>query len=131
MNVEPYLLADTLRGIIAQRLVRRICVRCRIEIVPRAELLARMRMTRDDGPFYAGEGCDHCTQTGYKGRLGLYEVMPMTQELCSLVRASAGAERLRSAAAEAGMQLLRQDGLVKVRTGQTTLDEVYAATARG
>jgi type II secretory ATPase GspE/PulE/Tfp pilus assembly ATPase PilB-like protein len=131
MGVEPYLLADTLRGIVAQRLVRRICVRCRHEVLPRAELLARLGLARSDGPFYAGAGCDHCSRTGYKGRIGLYEVMPMTPELCALVRVNAGAERLRAVAVENGMQVLRQDGLTKVRTGQTSLEEIHAATARG
>ena len=130
MKLDPYLLADTLRGLIAQRLVRRVCGECRHEVVPRPEILARLGITRDDGPFYAGEGCSHCNRTGYKGRLGLYEVMPMNPELCALVRRNSGAELLRATACAQGMTTLRADGMTKVRAGDTTVDEVYAATAR-
>ena len=131
MKLEPYLLADTLRGLVAQRLVRRICLNCRREGRPRPEILARLGLAREDGPFFEGAGCGQCANTGYRGRLGIYEIMPMNSGLCDLIRKGEGADALRREASAQGMLILRQDGIDKARAGFTTLAEVYAATARG
>jgi general secretion pathway protein E len=130
MKIEPYLLGDTLRGLIAQRLVRRICEHCRREIEPKEALAERLGLRKGEGPFFQGTGCDKCGGTGYKGRLALYEVMRIDPKLASLVRRNAGADVLRNAAIEGGMSTLRADGLRKALTGVTTLDEIYAATVR-
>ena len=130
MGAEVYLLADTLRGLIAQRLVRRVCTACRRQATPTADQLERLGLSASDGPFWVGEGCERCSSTGYRGRLGLYEIMRLTPDLCSLVRRGVGADALRAAAVEQGTATLREDGLRKARSGETSLAEVYAATAR-
>jgi len=131
MNVEPYLLADTLRGIISQRLVRRICAHCRESSPASPEMLERLGLpATDDTLFYQGRGCDTCHGSGYKGRLGLYEIMLMTPEMCSFVREGLATHALHAAACKAGLVTLRDDGLRKARTGQTTLSEVLSVTAR-
>jgi type IV pilus assembly protein PilB len=130
MKIEPYLLADTLRGLCAQRLVRKICPNCKHAIDPKQGMLERLGLKRGDGQFYAGKGCDNCNGQGYKGRLAIYEVMRIDPSLASLVRRDAGVEALRNGAIEGGMATIRADGLRKALAGQTTLDEVYAATVR-
>jgi type IV pilus assembly protein PilB len=130
MKIESYLLADTLRGLCAQRLVRKICPNCKHIIDPKEGLLERLGLKRGDGDFYAGKGCDNCNGLGYKGRLAIYEVMRIDPALASLIRRDAGVEALRNAATSNGMSTLRADGLRKALAGQTTLDEVYAATVR-
>ncbi|MBK7641925.1 MAG: Flp pilus assembly complex ATPase component TadA [Planctomycetes bacterium] len=129
MGLAPYLLADTLRGIIAQRLVRRICRACRQESAPRGELLTRMQLP-PDLVFYEGLGCTECGGTGFRGRLALYEIMSLDAELGSAVRRHAGADELRALAVEHGMVTLREDGLRRALAGETTLAEVHYATAR-
>src|SRR5262249_23160988 len=131
MGIEPFLIADTLRGAIAQRLVRRICVACRRKTVPRPELVERLELSQLDQTFYEGGGCEQCGGTGYKGRLGLYEVLGVTPELAGLVGRGEGTGVLRLAAQAQDMRGLREDGLAKASAGETTLEEVYAATARG
>ncbi|HEV8112378.1 MAG TPA: ATPase, T2SS/T4P/T4SS family [Planctomycetota bacterium] len=131
MGIEPFLLADTLRGIIAQRLIRKICQRCKRIQRPRAELLERLGIAPEDDAFFGGAGCDVCAKTGYKGRIGIYEIMTLDADLCTVVRRNGGAGELRDAARAKGMMTLREDGIRKARAGMTTLEEVYAATARG
>ncbi|MCE9594083.1 MAG: Flp pilus assembly complex ATPase component TadA [Planctomycetes bacterium] len=132
MNVEPYLLADTLRGVISQRLVRRMCQHCRVPVDPSPEMCERLGITRDDAVvFYEGRGCKQCHGTGYKGRCGLYEIMRMSSEMREIVSAGKSTEELNRAAREAGLITLRDDGLRKARSGQTTLSEVLSVTTRG
>ncbi len=129
MGLAPYHLADTLRGIIAQRLVRRICRACTREMRVDGELLARMQL----GPelvFFEGLGCPECGGTGYKGRLALYEILRLDPGLAGLVRRQAGADQLRAQAVEGGMITLRQDGVRRALAGETTLSEVHYAPAR-
>ncbi len=130
MKIEPYLLADTLRGLVAQRLVRKICSHCKREAKADPILLERLGLSAKDGPFHDGVGCDHCSGSGYKGRMAIYEVMRIDPALASLVRRNAGVDMLRKAAIEGGMATLRADGLRKALAGETTLSEVYAATVR-
>jgi putative ATPase len=130
MGIEPFLLADTLRGIIAQRLVRRVCRNCRRPDKADPRVLKRLGIEDDTTVYYRGSGCETCYGTGYLGRLGLYEVMLMTPELCEIIRSGTGTFELRRAAVEAGMTTLRQGGIEHARRGNTTLEEVLAATAR-
>ncbi len=128
MGVEPYLLADTLRGIVAQRLVRRICRSCRREAEPRGELLMRMQVPAGL-QFFEGAGCPDCQHSGYRGRLALVEILSFDHELAAVVRRGAGADVLRTQAVERGLVTLREDGLRRALAGETTLSEVYYATA--
>jgi type IV pilus assembly protein PilB len=131
MGVEPYHLADTLRGIVAQRLLRRICTGCKSPHQTDPETLHRLGIDDPTAQFYEGRGCEHCNGTGFKGRIGIYEIMQMTQALCRLVEKGEGTDNLHQAALQQGMVTLREDGLRKARAGLTPLSEVLAATSRG
>ena len=131
MGTEPYLLADTLRGIIAQRLVRRICTQCRRQVKPSDQLMKRLGITDGDVSFFEGMGCDECHETGYRGRIGIYEVMQLTPDLCQLVQRGSSTGDLHDAAVANGLVTLRQDGIRKARNGLTTLHEILAVTSRG
>jgi type IV pilus assembly protein PilB len=131
MGVEPFLLADTLRGIVAQRLVRRICQRCKKEVRPDERVLGRLGLDAAGARFFEGAGCDECHSTGFKGRVGIYEVLPLSARIRQLVQAGAHSAELRRVAQEEGVVSLRDQALAKVRAGQTTLREVLAETTRG
>ena len=127
LGVEPYISSSAVIGAIAQRLVRRVCPHCRREAsVDPAHLIA-LGFTEKEAETvqpYEAVGCPQCRQTGYHGRIGLFEVMEMNEELMRLRLERAPSERLRSAAIEAGMRPLRRDGLDKVAAGITTIAEV-------
>jgi type IV pilus assembly protein PilB len=132
MGIEPFNVASALNCITAQRLVRRICSNCRAEATYSAEVLRAARLTEEQVgsmTFFKGEGCDACNGSGYSGRQGLYEVMPMTSDLRRMILQRASTDELKQTAVEQGMITLRDDGLVKVRKGITTLDEVIKETA--
>jgi len=131
MGIEPYLLSDTMRGIVAQRLLRRVCPHCRRPVAPDPTVMSRLGIDLSGEEFFEGRGCDECHDTGYKGRIGIYEVMQMTPTLCALVQRGVSSEELHAAALEQGVITLRQDGLRKARAGLTTLQEVLSATTRG
>ncbi len=131
MGIEPYLLADTLRGIVSQRLLRRVCSDCKVASEPDASILERLSIPADGTRFFEGRGCTECHGQGYRGRIGIYEVMQLTPLLCGLVEKSAGTEALNKTALEEGLITLREDGIRKARAGHTTLTEVLAATSRG
>ena len=130
MGIEPFLLADTLRGIVAQRLLRKICLHCKHEVQPDERVLARLRIEDGKSRFFEGTGCDDCHQTGYKGRIGIYEVLTISEPLRQLIMTGAPSSELRRMAHAEGVISLREDGLVKARAGQTTLKEVLAETGR-
>ncbi len=132
MGVEPYLVASSVIGIIAQRLVRLICPHCRFSYP--VDPGARERLTLgvgEDEPLtlYQGRGCTHCNHTGYRGRMAIQEMVVMNRELEELVLKKAPAEVLRTAAARAGTLFLLEDGCTKVREGKTTLEEVLRVTS--
>ncbi len=131
MGIEPYLITATFRAVIAQRLVRRICPNC-IEVYRPSPLeIEAFGLTEQEvgeARFFKGRGCDECNHTGYKGRLGIFEVMPMTTDLATLVLDRVSTEGLRQKAKEQGMFTLREDGLRKARAGMTTLEEVLRET---
>ncbi|MBD3220524.1 type IV-A pilus assembly ATPase PilB [bacterium] len=127
MGLEPFLVASSTNLIMAQRLVRRICKNC-IEPAPvTPEALADLGLPADAEPMH-GRGCDKCNGTGYKGRQGLYEVMPITPALRELILDRASTAEIRKQAVEEGMLTLRQDGLVKIQKGKTTIEEVLRET---
>jgi type IV pilus assembly protein PilB len=130
MGVEPFLIASTLEAVLAQRLVRRICRHCRVPFAPAPAMLeqAGIEAALASRPFYRGGGCDHCNRTGYHGRMGLFEWLPMTDPLRELVMQKAPAQVLRQQAAVQGMRTLREDGLRGALAGETTLDEVIRFT---
>jgi type IV pilus assembly protein PilB len=133
MGIEPFLVASSLNLICAQRLVRRICKNC-VEPHPTPpQALVQAGFTPDDSKNVVpqrGKGCEKCNNTGYKGRVGLYEVMEVTDELRELILVGASALELRKKAVEEGMITLRQSGLRKVRDGMTTIDEVVRETVK-
>ncbi|MCA9297545.1 MAG: type II/IV secretion system protein, partial [Phycisphaerales bacterium] len=128
IGVDRFLVADTLRGVIAQRLVKRVCRHCRRPARPSQLLLDLARVGPDDGPFFAGSGCDQCRNTGYMGRIALFEIMVASPELYSLIGHDGSSAEIQSAAVADGMITMFEDGLAKVRAGQTTLEEVVAVT---
>ncbi|HLU24768.1 MAG TPA: type IV-A pilus assembly ATPase PilB [Longimicrobiales bacterium] len=132
MGLEPFNVAAALNLVTAQRLVRRICPSCRVETTYPPEYLDAARITEEQRKtlkFYKGKGCEQCGGTGYKGRQGLYEVMPMSPAIRRLIMNGASADELREQALKEGMLTLRMDGLVKVSRGITTLEEVIKETA--
>lgn len=131
MGVPTFLITATVEAILAQRLVRRICPECREETEPSEQMLYELKMTEgeiSDKKFYRGAGCDICNNTGYKGRVGLFELMVMDDELRALIMANASADELRKNAASKGMVTLREAGMAFVYDGTTTLDEVVRET---
>jgi type IV pilus assembly protein PilB len=131
MGVEPYLVAGSVNLLCAQRLVRRVCDHCRAPYeIPREALVQAGVEVPDASPLCGvrGRGCDRCGGTGYRGRVGLFEVMELTEPLRDLVRSNAPIPELRRLAALEGMQSLRASGLHKVQQGVTTIEEVVRET---
>jgi type IV pilus assembly protein PilB len=127
MGIEPYVIASALLGVVAQRLVRRLCPQCRRQYTPPPEVLRALSLTEDDAArvlFYRAVGCEACNHTGYRGRIGIYEVMTVTDKLRRLIAQRAGEESVREAAVAAGMTTLGEDGLAKVKSGVTTPEEL-------
>ncbi len=129
MGVEPYLLASVLSGVLAQRLVRRICQTCRVADAPDPADLLAIGVTNGHGvELFRGEGCDACRKTGYKGRVGIYELFIITEEIRSLILRKASTGEIRRMAVESGMVTLREDAWAKARAGFTTVDEILRVT---
>jgi type IV pilus assembly protein PilB len=132
MGVEPFLVTSSVNLILAQRLVRKICTECkeRHEVHPQALIEMGMSPEEAEGAeIYQGAGCERCSETGYKGRIALYEVMPLREELKEIILEGGSASELKRAAVQAGMKTLRQSGLHKIREGVTTPEEVLRVTA--
>jgi len=131
MGVPPFLITATVEAILAQRLVRRICPHCREEIVPGADVLADLELTTEQTvgkKFYRGKGCERCNRTGYKGRLGLFELLIMNDDLRDMVMRNASTEDLREAARKGGMVTLRDSGMNGMFAGLTTAEEIIRET---
>ena len=132
MGAEDYLIASSLLGVLAQRLVRVICPHCRIEVFPVTEMLDEIGFHRGNGHeadrFYEGRGCERCATTGFVGRLGIYELMIANDEVRKLTVGKADSGQIRKKAFESGMRSLRDDGWHKVRQGLTTISEVLRVT---
>ena len=130
MGIPPFLITATVEGILAQRLVRKICTNCRETTLPPNELLQQLEMTAEDAvglEFFRGRGCPSCN-SGYKGRTAIHELMVMNETLRELVNNQAPTEVLREAAQHSGMRSLRKAGLEKIHDGVTTAEEVVRET---
>ena len=131
MGIPAFLITATLEGILAQRLVRRICSQCREEVMPTAEMLADLELNSADTEgkkFYRGRGCDNCNRTGYRGRVGLFEMMPIDDDTRDLIMSNASTDVLRANAKNRGMVTLRDCGMEAVFAGTTTAEEVIRET---
>jgi type IV pilus assembly protein PilB len=131
LGMEPFLLTATLEAIVAQRLVRKICENCKEEFEPSEQQLMQLGITYEDHagrPLYYGRGCDYCNNTGYKGRLALFEVMLMFEEIKELVMKHASTAVLRQEARKRGMRVLREAGLLLMYDGVTSLEEIIRET---
>jgi type IV pilus assembly protein PilB len=127
IGAESYVIASALVGVVAQRLVRRLCVHCRRQYTPPADVLRSLNIADADAaaiPFYKSVGCDQCNHTGYRGRIGIYEVMRVTDKLRRLITVKSTEDQLREAAVAGGMITLGEDGLAKVKSGITTPEEL-------
>jgi len=127
IGIEPYVTASALIGVIAQRLVRRLCERCKRPYTPEADTLRAMSISEADAAtltFCRAVGCEHCNHTGYRGRVGIYEIMVVTDDLRRTIAQHGAEARVREAALAAGMISLGEDGLMKVKAGVTTPQEL-------
>jgi type IV pilus assembly protein PilB len=129
MEVEPYLVASAIDCVVAQRLARRLCEHCREVYEPSEAELEQAGFPEDTWKeiekLYRPGGCSRCGKTGFRGRSALYEVMPVTEEIERLTAESKSSEEIKRMAVEQGMVTLREDGLVKARSGQTSIDEIF------
>jgi len=130
MGIEPFLVSASLFGVMAQRLVRLTCSRCKEAYEPPLGLVqdAGLAERRKDITFYRGRGCQACNRTGYRGRTGIFELMPITEEIREAIVTRLSSRVLFELALKAGMRTLREDGIEKVVKGQTTLEEVARVT---
>ena len=131
LGLEPFLVTATLEGIIAQRLVRKVCPRCKEAYQPTEDELFQLSLTPEDlqgRQIYRGRGCDFCNGSGYKGRMGLFEIMVLDDELRELIIQNASTQVLRTECLKRGMRTLRQSGLLGIFDGLTTIDEVVRET---
>jgi type IV pilus assembly protein PilB len=127
IGVEPFVIASATLGIVAQRLVRRLCASCRRQYTPASETLRGLNITDADAAnisFYRPVGCDACHQTGYKGRIGIYEVMRISDRLRRMIAQRASEDAIREVAMSTGMLTLGDDALAKVKAGVTTAEEL-------
>lgn len=131
MGVEPFLICSSLSGVLSQRLIRRICKNCKVEYDPTDEDLDRLQLTRDEvagHKFCYGKGCKKCNNTGYKGRKALVELMIIDNSIRELIYANAPMAKLRDRAIENGMLAIRDDGILAILNGETSVDEVVKYT---
>jgi type IV pilus assembly protein PilB len=131
MGVEPFLVASSVNLVLAQRLARVICGSCKAPVEVHPQALVELGVTPDEAravSCFHGSGCPQCSGTGYRGRVALYEVMPMSEDLRDLVLSGASASEIKRTAIAVGMMTLRQSGLLKLRQGVTTIEEVVRVT---
>ena len=130
IGIAPFLVGSCLNLVMAQRLVRRICTNCKEEYEPTKEelVLVGLEPGKVDGPLYKGKGCAECRNTGYKGRLAIFEMIPMARELRKLVFDNANEDEIRQTALDNGMTTLRDAGLERVLDGTTSVEEVLRST---
>ena len=132
LGVEPFLISSSLSGILAQRLVRKICADCKEEYAPSADALkglgAQFSAEKEKVKFYRGKGCGHCSKSGYKGRIGIFELLVPDEKIRNLIVAKSSMEELRKQAKASGMTSLKEDGIRKALEGLTTVEEVLRVT---
>jgi len=126
MGVENYLVASTLICVMAQRLVRRLCEHCKVKQDVSADILKKFNSSVKE--VWIGTGCDYCSGTGYRGRIGIFEVLPVGDEIRELIMRRATVKEIKDKAIALGMRTLREDGIEKVKRGVTTIDEVLRVT---
>jgi type IV pilus assembly protein PilB len=133
MGIEPFLISSSVIGVLAQRLVRVICPECKEAYTPPVDAFRRLNLSMDleSVTFYRGRGCERCRQTGYKGRIGVFELMLVTNHLRELILRKAPTHELRQAGLEAGMVTLRQDAMQKILEGVTTMEEALRVVYTG
>ncbi len=133
MGIEPFLVAASVNLVLAQRLVRKICGKCKSPVELPQEVLMELGIPEAEGKaltFYKGRGCSVCNDTGYSGRQGLFEVMPVTPEVRTMILERKASDKIKKQAMSQGMLSLRQDALLKLRAGITTVEEVLRETAK-
>ena len=133
MGVEPFLISSSVLAMMAQRLVRLVCLACREPFVPAAETLSELGLTaaevqQQGGQFFHGQGCEACRHTGYRGRTGIYEVLLLDDPVRNAVMQRANASMIKTLAVQRSMRTLLQDGARKVLAGRTTAEEVLRVT---
>jgi type IV pilus assembly protein PilB len=131
LGLEPFLLTATIEGVVAQRLVRTVCKKCKEPYTPKEEELMELNMTPDmvrGKSFSRGRGCENCNNSGYRGRMALFEIMTMDDEMRDLIMKQANTAILRAHARKRGMRSLRECGMLGIYEGQTTIDEVVRET---
>lgn len=145
MGVKPFLLAPSLNAIIGQRLVRKVCQACKEEILLAPEELTFVKKVVSEIPeasgekalpesawkFYKGKGCSVCNGTGYKGRVGIYEILTMSEEIKASLSESISEYQVRQLAKQQGMTTMQQDGILKVLDGLTTVEEILSVAGEG
>jgi type IV pilus assembly protein PilB len=131
MGVEPFLMSATMEGVLAQRLLRRVCKECRTPFRPKEDVLTQLGLSASeigDQSFYFGKGCETCNGTGYKGRVGIYELLDVREPIRQLINERAPSVVIRQKGIELGMTTLRQDGIRNLLEGHTTIEEVLKYT---
>jgi type II secretion system protein E len=131
MGIEPFLVASSVEAVMAQRLVRTICTNCKVEQKIERSYLKKIGFPEEDietAKFYRGAGCEECRQLGYQGRMGIYEMLLVTEAVRPLILNRSAASTIAQRAMEEGMRTLRNDGWIKVKAGQTTIEEVLRVT---
>jgi type IV pilus assembly protein PilB len=131
MGLPTFLITATVEAVLAQRLVRKICTNCRTEFTPAAEVLMELGLTTEQAvskKFFYGKGCERCNNTGYKGRMGIYELLVMNDSLREMVVAEASLDDFRNACRKFGMRTLRECGMNMIHAGQSSIEEVLRET---
>jgi type IV pilus assembly protein PilB len=131
LGIEPFLICASIEAIVAQRLVRKICLKCKTTIAPTEEMLMELGLSHNEikgKMFCFGKGCTACNNTGYKGRMAIFEMMLLTDRVKELIMKSASTEQLRHVAREQGMRTLRESGLLGIFDGHTSIEEVVRET---
>lgn len=124
MGIEPFLVASSVVGVVAQRLVRKICPYCKMEYIPTKEELSHIGLKNFKGKLYKGKGCERCMNTGYLGRTAIYEIMAITKEIRKAILNGSDSDVIRDIAVNEGMKTLKMDGISKIKMGITTVEEV-------
>jgi type II secretory ATPase GspE/PulE/Tfp pilus assembly ATPase PilB-like protein len=131
MGIEPFLIASSVEGLLAQRLVRVLCPECKQSFQPGPEVLARLKFNRlniDGAKFMKQVGCEKCRYTGFRGRTAIYEIIKVDEDLRRLIVERQPSNVLKKSALSKGMRTIREDGWLKVRAGITTIDEMLRVT---
>jgi type IV pilus assembly protein PilB len=131
MGLPTFLITATVEAVLAQRLVRKICANCRTEFTPSPEVSMELGMTPEESAlkkFFYGKGCEKCNNTGYKGRMGIYELLVMNEQLREMVVSEASLDSFREACRKFGMRTLRESGLMAIHAGQTSIEEIVRET---